>query len=290
MELVRVSKENLGTWARQLQGLGLHRRAGGVPEDAVSDASAASMHRVAMRLTHRRRRLRARHASASRASLALEDVSFDDRRGLVPRAVRRERRRQEHARQDPRRHPSRRTRGRVLVDGARGRLRGPAARRSPPGIGMVHQELAFCENLSVAENLCLGSLPARGGVRVARARCARRADEMLAAIGADIDVRRRVGELTIGQQQMRADRRGGRQRRARHRLRRADEQPVAARGRAALRPDRPAARAGRHRDLRLAPAWRRSSGCATRSPCCATAGTSRRGRSRRARRRRRSSR
>src|SRR4029450_3506068 len=27
------------------------------------------------------------------------------------------------------------------------------------GIGMVHQELAFCENLSVAENLCLESLP-----------------------------------------------------------------------------------------------------------------------------------
>ena len=32
------------------------------------------------------------------------------------------------------------------------------------GIGMVHQELAFCENLSVAENLCLGSLPSRGGL------------------------------------------------------------------------------------------------------------------------------
>src|SRR5262247_4520960 len=31
------------------------------------------------------------------------------------------------------------------------------------GIAMVHQELAFCENLSVAENLCLGSLPASRG-------------------------------------------------------------------------------------------------------------------------------
>ena len=27
------------------------------------------------------------------------------------------------------------------------------------GIAMVHQELAFCPNLSVAENLCLGDLP-----------------------------------------------------------------------------------------------------------------------------------
>jgi ABC-type sugar transport system ATPase subunit len=31
------------------------------------------------------------------------------------------------------------------------------------GIGMVHQELAFCENLSVAENLCLRALPHRAG-------------------------------------------------------------------------------------------------------------------------------
>src|SRR4051794_19806560 len=26
------------------------------------------------------------------------------------------------------------------------------------GVAMVHQELSFCDNLSVAENLCLGSL------------------------------------------------------------------------------------------------------------------------------------
>src|SRR5215211_6130287 len=32
------------------------------------------------------------------------------------------------------------------------------------GVGMVHQELAFCENLSVAENLCLGSLPKKHGL------------------------------------------------------------------------------------------------------------------------------
>src|SRR5262245_8180686 len=30
------------------------------------------------------------------------------------------------------------------------------------GIGIVHQELAFCENLSVGENLCLRALPTRG--------------------------------------------------------------------------------------------------------------------------------
>src|ERR1700752_3193045 len=31
------------------------------------------------------------------------------------------------------------------------------------GVAMVHQDLSFCENLSVAENLCLGTLPARYG-------------------------------------------------------------------------------------------------------------------------------
>src|SRR5689334_5305261 len=36
-----------------------------------------------------------------------------------------------------------------------------AARRL--GIAMVHQELAFCPNLTVAENLCLGALPSRAG-------------------------------------------------------------------------------------------------------------------------------
>ena len=69
------------------------------------------------------------------------------------------------------------------------------------GIGMVHQELAFCENLSVAENLCLRALPKRG-LFLAPAEMRRRAGEMLAAIDAEIDVRRPVGELTIGQQQV----------------------------------------------------------------------------------------
>src|SRR5258707_977867 len=31
------------------------------------------------------------------------------------------------------------------------------------GVAMVHQELAFCDNLSVAENLCLGAMPSRRG-------------------------------------------------------------------------------------------------------------------------------
>jgi ABC-type sugar transport system ATPase subunit len=69
------------------------------------------------------------------------------------------------------------------------------------GIGMVHQELSFCENLSVAENLCLGDLPAHGVFIDGRA-THRRAKEMLEAIDAPIDVEARVGALPLGQRQM----------------------------------------------------------------------------------------
>ncbi len=78
---------------------------------------------------------------------------------------------------------------------------GSPAEALAAGIGMVHQELAFCENLTVAENLCLESLP-RSGPFLARGRLWRRAEQMLATIGAGIDVTRTVGELSIGQQQM----------------------------------------------------------------------------------------
>ena len=67
---------------------------------------------------------------------------------------------------------------------------------------MVHQELAFCENLSVAENLCLGDLPRARALFVSRAEMERRARAMLDAIEAPIDVRRLVGELTVAEQQM----------------------------------------------------------------------------------------
>jgi ABC-type sugar transport system ATPase subunit len=74
-----------------------------------------------------------------------------------------------------------------------------AARRL--GIAMVHQELAFCPNLTVAENLCLGELPNRGGW-LDRTEMRKRARRMLEEIGSDIDVNRPIGELTTGQEQI----------------------------------------------------------------------------------------
>ena len=69
------------------------------------------------------------------------------------------------------------------------------------GIAMVHQELAFCPNLSVAENLCLGDLPGRAGW-IDRATMRQRARAMLREIEADIDVDRPIGELSTGQEQI----------------------------------------------------------------------------------------
>jgi len=90
--------------------------------------------------------------------------------------------------------------GRLLLDGQPARFASPRDALLA-GVGMVHQELAFCENLSVAENLCLGALPVRRGF-VVRAEMLQRARAMLAEIGSDLDPRRPVGELSIAQQQL----------------------------------------------------------------------------------------
>lgn len=70
------------------------------------------------------------------------------------------------------------------------------------GIAMVHQELAFCPNLSVAENLCLGDLPRNRAGWVDRAVLRARARTMLAAVGADIDPDRLIGSLSTGLEQL----------------------------------------------------------------------------------------
>ncbi|HEX7858892.1 MAG TPA: sugar ABC transporter ATP-binding protein [Verrucomicrobiae bacterium] len=69
------------------------------------------------------------------------------------------------------------------------------------GIAMVHQELAFCPNLSVAENLCMGDLPRRAGF-VSRSRMRAQAQGMLDEIEADLPIDVPIAELTTGQEQM----------------------------------------------------------------------------------------
>jgi len=70
------------------------------------------------------------------------------------------------------------------------------------GVRMVLQELNLIGTLSVAENLLLGQIPARGGW-VARAELARRARAQLERVGlAGLDPDQPVSTLGIGQQQL----------------------------------------------------------------------------------------
>ena len=70
------------------------------------------------------------------------------------------------------------------------------------GIALVHQELAFCPNLSVAENLQLGTMPAKSGF-VDRAQLKDRARALMHEIAADhIDVDTPLEQLTTGEEQM----------------------------------------------------------------------------------------
>ncbi|HTD87761.1 MAG TPA: sugar ABC transporter ATP-binding protein, partial [Candidatus Binatia bacterium] len=64
-----------------------------------------------------------------------------------------------------------------------------------------HQELAFCPNLTVAENLCLGNLPQRAGFLDRRA-MRQKARAMLSVIEANIAVDRLIGTLSTGQEQL----------------------------------------------------------------------------------------
>ncbi|HEX6964651.1 MAG TPA: sugar ABC transporter ATP-binding protein [Gemmatimonadaceae bacterium] len=90
--------------------------------------------------------------------------------------------------------------GTIALDGREVRLTSPRDALAA-GVAMVHQELAFCENLTVADNLCLGHLPARWTF-VSRAALHQRAEEMLSTIGATIDPGRRMSSLSVAEQQL----------------------------------------------------------------------------------------
>lgn len=70
------------------------------------------------------------------------------------------------------------------------------------GVAMVHQELAFCPDLSVAENLCMGRYPRRFGVLLDREEMNRRAEKLLGAIGVNLNVRQPMRELSTAQEQL----------------------------------------------------------------------------------------
>ena len=69
------------------------------------------------------------------------------------------------------------------------------------GVRIVHQELAQCPNLSVAENLCLHDMPTSMGM-IDRAAMNRRAAKLLAKLAPEIDVQAPLGTLAPGRRQI----------------------------------------------------------------------------------------
>jgi ABC-type sugar transport system ATPase subunit len=90
--------------------------------------------------------------------------------------------------------------GEILLDGKAIHPANPLVARKL-GIAMVHQELAFCPNLTVAENLCLGDLPRNAGW-LDRSRMCEQARAMLHEIESEINVDLPISKLTTGQEQM----------------------------------------------------------------------------------------
>jgi ABC-type sugar transport system ATPase subunit len=90
--------------------------------------------------------------------------------------------------------------GELWLDGQPVHFKRPADALAA-GVAMVPQELLFCDNLSVAENLFLGALPSHRGW-LARAALREQARRLLESIGAEIDPGRRIETLSIAQQQL----------------------------------------------------------------------------------------
>ena len=87
------------------------------------------------------------------------------------------------------------------------RLKGQPVRFASPadaqaqGIGMVYQELSTFQHLTVAENLFSRKMPTSGGI-VRWRQMNREAQRLLQELGLDIDVTNRMGQLSVGSQQL----------------------------------------------------------------------------------------
>ncbi|MBV9391116.1 MAG: sugar ABC transporter ATP-binding protein, partial [Verrucomicrobia bacterium] len=93
-------------------------------------------------------------------------------------------------------------RGRILINGQEVELSGPNAAISL-GIAIVHQELSLVPGLSVAENIFLGRWRlGMQGWKIPWLRLHRQANEVLTRLTTEIDLRQRVSELSVAQQQI----------------------------------------------------------------------------------------
>ena len=90
--------------------------------------------------------------------------------------------------------------GTIFWQGQDVQLRSPLEAQAL-GINAVHQEVALAPALSVAENIFLGDEPTRLGL-VRGGEMNRRAQALLDDLGFQLSAQQRLGDLTIGQQQL----------------------------------------------------------------------------------------
>lgn len=89
--------------------------------------------------------------------------------------------------------------GQMWLDGALYAPQSPAE-AIHQGVALIHQEIRLLPELSVAENLFLGRLPTRAG-RIDRAGMLRQSQEVLDALGVNVDPARPVRGLSMAVQQ-----------------------------------------------------------------------------------------
>ena len=90
-------------------------------------------------------------------------------------------------------------RGEIFLQGEKMKFASPAEAQEA-GLAIIHQELELIPEMSVAENVFLGREPGRGFIKYKKMK--REAEKIFERFGVEIDVSKKVSDLTIGNQQM----------------------------------------------------------------------------------------
>lgn len=90
--------------------------------------------------------------------------------------------------------------GKILIGGLDASIRSTidAEKR---GIGFIHQELALCPTMSVAENIFISRFPTKAGV-IHKKYIEEESRKVLERLGCSIDARKTIGELSAGDKQL----------------------------------------------------------------------------------------
>lgn len=91
--------------------------------------------------------------------------------------------------------------GEILIDGTPELITKPAESLEL-GIRVIYQEFNLVKTLSVAENIYIGGIPRSKLGLVDRKEMNRQAEELLAGLGIEVDVREIVGNISVAEQQL----------------------------------------------------------------------------------------